>query len=208
MSVNVAPKALFRSTFRNISGRDVWVAFVPPWGRTIKAGDVFSVPGDPRYADDPNAWPRKSTIAQKLIENGVLEFLESPLSVIDNRAADGKSLTIVGDDRDLFITDTVTPADEAAARVLPILTPIVTYDSALEQFKVDWSDFSDEYTMEDTFIVRAECPDKTTVDVKAHRDKSVTFDAKAGLGEYIFTVILTAIDGRIQEGVPVSETIA
>ena len=208
MTAIAAPNALFHSVFKNVSGAPLWVAFIPPWGRTVKPGAVFTVPGDPRYSDDRNSWPRWSTIAKSLVASGKLEFLQSPLPIMDNRVDDGKSLTIMGNDNDLFVTETVTPVEEAAARILPVVTPTVVYDAMAEQFTVDWSAFATEFLLSDTFDVMVLCPDKTEERIQAYRDKGIVYNAMAGLGDYTFTFVLTAVDGRTQEGTPVTETIA
>ena len=205
MTVTVAPKSLFRSVFKNISGRDLWVGFIPPWGRTVKKDEIFSVPGDPRYADDPNSWPRHSTRVQNLITKGLIEFISSPSPIIDNQTADGTSLTVIGDGSKLKVTKTTIPAEEAAQRELPLIEPVVTYAVDTEQFAIDWSAF-DGLQPNDTFTVRVKKPDGTEDRVAVYRDRTAIYSATNGLGEYIFTVLLTSVDGRVMEGIPVTET--
>jgi hypothetical protein len=205
MTVIVAHKSLFRSVFKNISGRDLWVGFIPPWGRTVKKGEIFSVPGDPRYADDPNSWPRHNTRVHNLITKGLIEFLSSPLPIVDNKTADGTSLTVIGDGSKMQVTRTTIPAEEAAARELPLIEPVVTYAVDTEQFAIDWSEF-EGLKPKETFTVRVKRPGGIEDRVAVYRDRTAIYSAKDGLGEYTFTVLLTSIDGRVMEGVPVTET--
>jgi hypothetical protein len=198
--------SLFQSTFKNISGRDLWVSFLPPWGRTVKPNEIFSMPGDPRYADDANAWPRQNTVVQRLMREGLIEFLASPGVILDNQKADGTSMTLTGSGDDIVTTPTTVPADDVAARVLPVIVPVVTYSAVTDQFSIDW-EATTGLEPTDTFSVQVESPAGSDM-VSAYRDKTITYNATAGAGEYQFTVTLTALDGRTPEGTPVVETVA
>jgi hypothetical protein len=203
MTAISVPQSLFQSVFKNSSGRDLWVSFLPPYGRTIKPNEIFSMPGDPRYADDPNSWPRHNTVVQRLMREGLIEFLSSPGVILDNQKADGTSLTLTGSGDDLVVKPTSTPADVVAARVLPVIVPVVTYSATTDQFTIDWVAVTG-LEPNDTFSVLVETPGGPDT-VSAYRDKSITYNA-AGTGDYTFTVTLTAQDGRTQEGTPVVET--
>jgi hypothetical protein len=206
MTAISVPNSLFQSVFKNISGRDLWVSFLPPWGRTVKPNEVFCMPGDPRYADDANAWPRQNTVVQRLMKEGLIEFLSSPGVILDNQKADGTSLTLTGSGDDFVVIPTTTPAVDVATRILPVIVPTVTYSAVTDQFTIDW-EAATGLEPTDTFSVLALGPDGPDT-VSAYRDKSITYNATAGAGDYTFTITLTAQDGRTQEGTPVTETVA
>ena len=197
--------SLFFSWFKNISGRALWVPFMGTWGGTVAPNEVFKVRGDPRYVDryDNNTWHSNALAVQQMVEDGSLEFLSSPTPIFDNLVADGKSLTVTGSGGDLFITDSVTPVAEAAARVLPVIVPVVLYDATTEQFDLDWGDAAD-LIISDIFTVQVTGPKDLTDTIMTHKDRTAVYNAAAGPGEYTFTVSVKGEDDPIQEGTPVS----
>jgi len=91
-------------------------------------------------------------------------------------------------------------------RELPIIEPTVVYSTNTDQFTVDWA--TTEGILEtDTFKVQVIDPSGSMTEVATHTDTTITYNATAGAGEYVFAVVLTDADKNTAEGVSVSRTV-
>ena len=167
----------------------------------------FYILGDPRV---PSCIPRAFGLVESLrmmIRDGILEFCSSPAVVIDNNAPDGQSIALFSQDGDPYLDKIPLPAEELAARVLPVVTPTCTHDAAKNEILVDWLNFAG-LEIHDKFevTITPPAPAKSRT-IKTGVDKQYAYIVKAGPGDYTFLVTLVAVDGRKQEGTEVTVSV-
>ena len=218
--------------YKNISGRDQWIAFVPPRGRTVKAGSVFSVPYDLQALDTPNrTYPRPVEIFEMMLKKGIIaEHVEeaAPVTPMAEAVPVAEEAAPVHQEEPEVSNDAVTedaPAVPEVAdteirppgkgkkqkkasdlsRALPVITPAITYSEETEQFTIDWAE-TGGLSPTDKFEVLVTGPDDKETKITADTERTITYNAVAGFGDYTFVV--TVIDGnRTQPGVAIHQTV-
>jgi len=234
--------------YKNISGRDQWIAFVPPRGRTVKAGSVFSVPYDLQALDTPNrTYPRPVEIFEMMLKKGIIaEHVEEAAPVtpmaeavpvaeeaapvhqeepeVSNDAVTEDAVIKEPEVSNDAVTEDAPAVPEVAdteirppgkgkkqkkasdlSRALPVITPAITYSEETEQFTIDWAE-TGGLSPTDKFEVLVTGPDDKETKITADTERTITYNAVAGFGDYTFVV--TVIDGnRTQPGVAIHQTV-
>ena len=204
-SDRIIPDTFFHSVFRNCTKHTLYVWWAGSHGMNIPAGEHFRVPGDPRVPPRVmNAHGIVESI-QAMLKDGVIEFCSSPAPVIDNNRPDGRSMALFAKDGDPFLDTVPLSKSELETRVLPIITPVCTYDPQTQDILIDWSE-TPGLEIHDTFTTAVTSPTGKVLAVKCGVDKATRYTA-GGPGTYKILVTLTAVDDRAQEGVEVELTV-
>jgi hypothetical protein len=195
--VKLVPDTLFYSYFRNISRRELFISWAGVHGYTIQPGEVFKVPGDPRYNQGWHKSRPHAEIIKKMMEAGDIEFISSPSPFFDDKRNDGVSSVFVGGDEGPTVEISSVDAENyTATRVLPTDAPVVDYDDAEDVFNITW-DAAENLDIHDKFILL-----ETGPGITGTRQVDCAFDTHTdnlptnGAGTYTFAYKILSRDGR------------
>jgi len=209
LNVNLIPEDLVCTRIRNVTKHVLYVPFASEWGINLQPNEEYSIFGDPRIA--PGAVPTAVHLAKVLynmVRDGSIRILSTPGLVVDTNVPDEKEKAVFSQNGDLFITDASISQEEAGLRVLPAITPTVTYDPTELEITVDWTDYistEDSQSVHDRFKVLVVEPDGTSKTVQCSQDKKLIYSV-GDAGVYSFTVTIIGLDGREEEGTAVTVT--
>ena len=200
----IIPDTFFYSVFRNMTDHSIYVPWAGSHGMNIPAGEHFRIIGDPRI---PPSIPKAHGVVEcirRMLQAKLIEYCSSPGQIVDNNRPDGRSLGLFSKDGDPYLDAMPLSREELATRTLPTITPTCTYDDVKSEILVDWSALT-TLEIHDAFTVLVTLPEGTGKPklINCGSDKLTRYAVKAGPGDYKFTVTITGVDGRTQEGTEV-----
>jgi hypothetical protein len=199
LSPRIVPDEFFYSVFRNATDYPLYVWWAGSHGMNIDPGAYFKVEGDPRVPDQfPTSRKRVASI-KEMLEEGLIEFCSSPPPILDDQMPNGVSMAMVGNSGSPAVDKIPLDRNEVAARVLPAIVPLITYDAAGELITADWTG-TPGLEPHDIFTVLVTPPSGEPETVRVGHDRMTQYIPRAGYGDYIFVVTITGIDGREQAG--------
>jgi len=204
-SDRIIPDTLLYSIFRNCTPHLLYVWWAGTHGMNIPAGEHFRILGDPRVP--PRVMSAHGIVdsIQKMLQDGVVEFCSSPAPVVDNNRPDGRSMALFSKDGDPYLDTVPLSKAELETRVLPIITPVCTYDPDKSEILIDWLG-EKNLEIHDSFVVTVTPPGGKPLAIKCGVDKQTRYTVKEP-GIYTVLVTLTAVDQRSQDGVETEITV-
>jgi hypothetical protein len=199
LTPRIVPDEFFYSVFRNATNSRLYVWWVGTHGMNIEPGAYFKVEGDPRVPDQFPTSRKRVKAIKEMLEEGLIEFCSSPPPILDDQMPNGVSMAMVGNSGSPAVDKIPLDRDEVAARTLPALVPLITYNATGDLITVDWS-ATPGLEPHDVFTILVTPPSGEAETVRAGHDRMFQYIPRGGYGDYIFVVTITGIDGREQTG--------